>query len=245
MIRENLLILGAKSDIAMAVAYRFAEEGFDIQLAARKAETLDTTRRDIQIRHGVTITLHEFDVLDVENHHHFVATLKTLPTTVICAIGAMKNQDDCDRSPETTVLMIRSNFEGPAIVLNCFARAFQKRGHGTIIGISSCAGERGRASNYTYGSAKAGLTAYLSGLRNKHFQDGLKVITVIPGFVHTKMTENLNLPNILSVSPSTVGNVIYRGYWKKRDVIYIGWYWYIIMLIIKLIPERVFKRSRL
>ena len=245
MMRENLLILGAKSDIAMAVAYRFAQEGFDIQLAARNVKPLDTTQSDIQIRHEVVVTLHEFDVLDVENHHHFIAKLETLPTIVICAVGLMDNQDDCDRSVETTVLMMRSNFEGPAVVLHCFAQAFQKRGYGTIIGISSCAGERGRADNYTYGSSKAGLTAFLSGLRNKYFQDGLLVITVIPGFVHTKMTESLNLPKVLTVNTNTVGNVIYRAYKKKRDVIFIGWYWHIIMMIIRLIPEKFFKRSRL
>ena len=243
--KENLLILGAKSDIAMAVAYRFAQEGFDIQLAARNVKTLDTTQSDIQIRHEVAVTLHEFDVLDVENHHQFIASLETLPTIVMCAIGMMENQDNCDQSMKTTVLMIRSNFEGPAVVLHCFAQAFQKRGHGTLIGISSCAGERGRASNYTYGSSKAGLTAFLSGLRNKYFQDGLLVITVIPGFVHTKMTERLNLPTILTVNANTVANVIYRAYEKKRDVIYIGWYWHMIMMIIKLIPEKFFKRSRL
>ena len=243
--KENLLILGAKSDIAMAVAYRFAQEGFDIQLAARNVKTLDTTQSDIQIRHEVAVTLNEFDVLDVENHHQFIASLETLPTIVMCAIGMMENQDNCDQSMKTTVLMIRSNFEGPAVVLHCFAQAFQKRGHGTLIGISSCAGERGRASNYTYGSSKAGLTAFLSGLRNKYFQDGLLVITVIPGFVHTKMTERLNLPTMLTVNANTVANVIYRAYEKKRDVIYIGWYWHMIMMIIKLIPEKFFKRSRL
>ena len=243
--KENLLILGAKSDIAMAVAYRFAQEGFDIQLAARNVKTLDTTQSDIQIRHEVAVTLHEFDALDVENHHHFIASLETLPTIVMCAIGMMEHQDNCDQSMETTVLMIRSNFEGPSVVLHCFAQAFQKRGHGTLIGISSCAGERGRASNYTYGSSKAGLTAFLSGLRNKYFQDGLLVITVIPGFVQTKMTERLNLPKMLTVNANTVANVIYRAYEKKRDVIYIGWYWHLIMMIIKLIPEKFFKRSHL
>src|SRR5690606_12784913 len=116
---------------------------------------------------------------------------------------------------------------------------------GTIVGISSVAGERGRQSNYLYGSAKAGFTAYLSGLRNALFSDNVHVVTVLPGFVYTKMTENLNLPKLLTAQPSEVADAIYAAVQKKKNTIYVRWFWKWIMLIIKCIPEFIFKKLKL
>ncbi|HTR29705.1 MAG TPA: SDR family NAD(P)-dependent oxidoreductase, partial [Puia sp.] len=114
-------------------------------------------------------------------------------------------------------------------------------------GISSVAGERGRQSNYFYGSAKAGFTAYLSGLRNRLFHKGVHVLTVQPGFVNTKMTENMPLPGpaLLVASPELVADVVYKAVIKKKNVVYVKWFWRWIMLLVKSIPESLFKKLKL
>jgi short-subunit dehydrogenase len=113
------------------------------------------------------------------------------------------------------------------------------------VGISSVAGNRGRQSNYIYGSAKAGFTAYLSGLRNKLYHSKVHVLTVLPGFVNTRMTENLNLPKLLTAQPDEVGAAIYKAVKNKKDVLYVKWFWRWIMLIITSIPESMFKKRKL
>jgi short-subunit dehydrogenase len=131
------------------------------------------------------------------------------------------------------------------LLLNTVAARMELRGSGAIIGVSSVAGDRGRASNYVYGSAKAGFTAFLSGLRNRLTKKGIRVMTVKPGFVRTKMTEGMKLPNPLTATPSEVGQAVVKAWQKKRDVIYVRPVWWVIMTIIRAIPEVVFKRLNL
>jgi short-subunit dehydrogenase len=134
------------------------------------------------------------------------------------------------------------NYTGAVSILNVVAADFEQRGHGTIAGISSVAGDRGRQSNYIYGSAKAGFTAYLSGLRNRLAGTGVHVMTVKPGFCRTKMTENLELPAALTASPEQVAEAVFHGMDKQPNVIYTRWMWRWIMLIIRHIPEFIFKK---
>ena len=137
---------------------------------------------------------------------------------------------------------ISINFVGAASILAVVAEDFEKRGQGSIVGISSVAGDRGRQSNYVYGSAKAGLTAYLAGLRNRLAKSGGHVMTGKPGFCRTKMTENLDLPAALTASPEQVAEAVFQGLEKKRNTLYIRWMWRWIMLVIRHIPEFIFKR---
>ena len=122
---------------------------------------------------------------------------------------------------------------------------FADRGTGTLVGISSVAGLRGRATNYVYGSAKAALTAFLSGLRNRLASRGVHVVTVLPGFVATRMTEHMDLPALLTARPREVADAIHRAAEKKHNIIYVRPVWRVVMFVIKLIPESVFKKMRL
>jgi short-subunit dehydrogenase len=140
---------------------------------------------------------------------------------------------------------MRSNYEGPALILGLLANRFLERGHGTIVGVSSVAGERGRASNYVYGSAKAGFTAFLSGLRNRLASRGIHVMTVKPGFVRTRMTRGMKLPGPLTASPEVVGQQILTAAAARKDVVYIFPVWRVIMAVIRAIPEAIFKRRNL
>ena len=141
--------------------------------------------------------------------------------------------------------ILATNYIGAVSILNIIANDFEKRKSGVIVGISSVAGDRGRMSNYLYGSAKAGLTAYLSGLRNRLFHSGVHVLTVKPGFVRTKMTEGLPLPVLVTADPEQVAKKIYAAIKRRKNTIYILPIWLLIMYIIRNIPEAIFKKMKL
>ena len=140
---------------------------------------------------------------------------------------------------------METNYTGAVSILEIVASDFEARGHGFIIGFSSVAGERGRQSNYIYGSAKGGLTVYLSGLRNRLARRGVHVMTVLPGFVRSRMTEGMDLPERLTATPEEVAEDVYRAYRRKKDILYTMWFWRWIMIVIRSIPESMFKRLRL
>jgi len=237
-----LLVLGAKSDIARATAERFAFHGFNLLLAARKCHLLDDTAREYEKRYGVQAKSIEFDVLDFGSHPGFYSGLGENVCGVLCAVGYVGAQNRSGLGFEETRRIIDVNFTGCVSILDVVAADFEKRKGGFIIGISSVAGDRGRSSNYHYGSAKAAFTAYLSGLRNRLFTSGVFIMTVKPGFVATSMTRNLDLPPLLVSQPSDVADDIFRAWKRRRDVIYTKWFWKYIMIILAVVPEKLFKR---
>ena len=239
---KTALIIGARSDIATATAHEFARGGYAIILAARNAPSLEEAKQDIAVRYDVAVQTAEFDVLATENYDAFLSGLDVLPDVTVCAVGYMGEQSENETDIAAQQLVMRSNFEGPAAILSLIAEKLEERGSGAIVGISSVAGDRGRATNYVYGSAKAGFTAFLSGLRNRLAKKGVHVVTVLPGFVATKMTEGMDLPAKLTAEPSELGAAIYAAVQKRRNVIYVRKVWWLIMLIIRNIPEAIFKK---
>jgi len=243
---NNILILGANSDIAKALAHCYAKDGDTLMLAARQAEErLSSFCTDLKIRYESTAIPVEFDAFDMENHQAFYDGLPHSPSVVISVFGYLGDQEKGQNDVTEARKIIDANFTGVVSILNVVANDFEKKKSGTIIGISSVAGDRGRQSNYLYGSAKAGLTAYLSGLRNRLYPVGVHVMTVTPGFVQTSMTEALELPPLLTAQPETVAEHIKKSAIKGKNRIYTPWFWRYIMLIIRAIPEQVFKRLKL
>lgn len=240
-----VLILGAGSDIGRACAHFFAAKGHTIQLAARAPDRLTADQTDLQLRYGVSVSLHAVDALETDTHADFVQALPVLPDVAISVIGLLGTHTKNLKDTASAVQILRSNFEGPATLLGALATRFEARGSGTLVGVSSVAGNRGRASNYIYGAAKAGFTAYLSGLRHRLFPSGVHVVTVLPGFVDTAMTQGMNLPPRLTAQPGQVAEAIYYAIVKKRNIIYFKPIWRVIMAIIWALPEEVFKRTRL
>ncbi|NLR77684.1 SDR family oxidoreductase [Chitinophaga eiseniae] len=241
----TILLLGAGSDMAIAIARKFAAEKYNIQLAARAADTLIPQQQDLQVRYGVTVTTHAFDATNFTSHAAFYAGLPATPDITICVFGYLGDQEKAQQQWDEAVNIINTNYTGAVSILNVVANSYADRKQGVIVGISSVAGERGRQSNYIYGSAKAGFTAYLSGLRNRLFRSGVHVMSVQPGFVNTRMTQHLTLPPLLTAQPEAVAQAIFKGIEKKKNVLYVKWHWRYIMLIIKLIPESIFKKLSL
>lgn len=242
---STVLILGATSDIGISIASVFAENKYDIQLAARDCTKLSSLKNDLSIRYNIQCNSYNFDATDFDSHSSFYETLVPKPTITVCVFGYMNDNEIVAENLSETLKTIQTNFTGAVSILNIIAKDYTAQQKGCIVGISSVAGERGRQSNYIYGSAKAGFTAYLSGLRNKLYKNGVHVVTVLPGFVFTKMTEHLNLPKLLTAQPDEVAKAIFNAVRKKKDIIYIKWFWRWIMCIIKLIPEAIFKRMKL
>ncbi|AHM04682.1 oxidoreductase, short-chain dehydrogenase/reductase family [Roseibacterium elongatum DSM 19469] len=238
-----VLILGATSGMAREIARTFAAAGHPIQLAARNVGRLADDKADLETRHGIAVTLHEFDAFDLDAHKAFVDGLPALPAIAVCAVGAMGQHEENINDPKAGAQVMRANFEGPASILGHLANAMETRGSGTLVGISSVAGDRGRASNYVYGAAKAGFTAFLSGLRNRLAHKGVHVVTVKPGFVATAMTEGMDLPEKLTAQPVEVANAIRSAVQSQKNVIYVRPIWRLIMLVIRAIPEPIFKKT--
>lgn len=242
---DTVLVLGARSDIGLAVAHRFAAAGHPVALALRDAAEFEAARADIAIRHDVSVTLHDYDALDTEALAGFVDSFEPAPGIVVCAVGTMGDQATSEADPAAAARVMRTNYEAPALVLERFAARMEAQGHGTLVGISSVAGDRGRAVNYVYGSAKAGFTAYLSGLRNRLSDTGVHVVTVKPGFVDTRMTEGMDLPGPLTARPEAVAEAIARAVARERSVVYVKPVWRAIMMLIRAIPEPIFRRTRI
>jgi decaprenylphospho-beta-D-erythro-pentofuranosid-2-ulose 2-reductase len=238
------LILGATSDIGVAIARKFASEKFDVLLAARKPEQLKPLESDIRIRYGVNCSSLAFDALRYNSHAGFFNSLQPVPEISICVFGILDDEVQAFDDWHLTERMINTNFTGAVSILNVIAKEYISLKKGTIIGISSVAGDRGRASKLIYASAKAAFSTYLSGLRNKCYKEQVHVITVQPGFVYTKMTESQPLPKAITSTPAEVADIIYNAYLKKKNIIYVKWFWRYIMLIIQSIPEFMFKKMK-
>lgn len=242
----TVLILGATSDIGRTIAGEFARNGYDLQLAARNAATLAQDAEDLRLRHGCGISALTCDVLDPpEQLSDWVSALDPLPDVAVCVVGLLGQQASDQNDPAAADLVMRSNYNGPAAVMAALANRFAARGCGILVGIGSVAGERGRATNYIYGSAKAGFSAFLSGLRNRLARQGVHVLTVKPGFVDTRMTAGMTLPPALTARPDEVGRAVFAACKARRDVIYVRPIWRLIMAIIRAIPEALFKRMSL
>lgn len=239
------LILGASSDVAIACAQEFAKHGYDLYLAGRDVAVLEEHAADLRIRYQVKAKANAFDALQFEQHPDFYRALTPRPEVTICVFGLLGIQEESEKNWVECKKVMDSNYTGAVSILNCVANDYEATNKGIIVGISSVAGERGRQSNYIYGSAKAGFTAYLSGLRNRMASTGVHVVTVKPGFIYTKMTEALKLPKPVTAKPAHLGRAIFKAVKNRKNVIYVLPIWRLIMLIIRNIPERIFKKLKL
>lgn len=243
----NILILGATSPIARAVAQEYASHGHEIYLASRQAERAAEVAADIALRQNVRVGSGAFDATDMDAHADFIAHVEQTfgPIDVmLVAFGEMGEQDASQRDAQAARHVIDVNYTGAASICEAMAAAMIPRQRGAIMGISSVAGERGRQSNYIYGSAKGAFTLYLQGLRNRLHAHGIHVLTAKLGFVDTPMTDGLKT-KLPIASPESVGRALYKAEQRQVNVLYYPRFWAGIMGIIRVIPEPVFKRLKL
>jgi len=244
--KKAVLILGATSAIARATAAAFASQGASLYLASRDEEELRRISSDLQLRYGAEVHYGLFDAKATDTHEaFFLSVISVFPdlSGVVLAFGYLGDQSAAQDFKEAAKI-VTSNYTGAVSILGYCANHFESQRAGFIVGIASVAGDRGRQSNYVYGSAKGALSLYLQGLRNRLHASGVRVITIKPGFVDTAMT--FGLPGLFLVaSPQSIGKGIVAALGKSTDVVYLPWFWRYIMLIIRCIPEFIFKRMKL
>ncbi|MGA2500882.1 MAG: SDR family oxidoreductase [Tepidisphaeraceae bacterium] len=244
---RRIIILGATSAIARELARLLAgEPRTQIILAGRDVAELDCEAADLRIRSGAEASAVRFDALDFASHadawKQWTVGFDGDIGVVVC-FGTLPEQAEAQESAEVSRLAIESNFLGVVSILTPAANTLAERHGGFICVIGSVAGDRGRQSNYVYGSAKAGLAAFVQGMRQRLAKAGVRVLTVKPGFTDTAMT--FGLPGMFLVaSPARVAADIHRAIRRGRNVIYTPWFWRWIMWIIRMMPEEVFVRLK-
>lgn len=243
----SVLILGGSSTIGREVAREFAKRKHDLYLAGRNLAEIEALAQDFRIRYNVKVLSGYFDATSFESHAGFLDhAMNQMPSIdhVLVAFGYLglePTQNDFLDSKR----IIDANYLGAVSILTHVARKFEEMRRGSIIVISSVAGDRGRRRNYVYGSAKAGLSAFTQGLRSRLADVGVHVLTVKPGVVDTPMAESAAVPRFLVASPERVARDIVNATRGKKDVLYTPWYWGIIMFAIRALPEGLFKNLNL
>jgi len=244
---KKILIIGAGSAIAEAAARQWAAQGHSLYLLARNEERLGAMAADLKVRGAAVAAFGVLDVNQFERHaaaiDAAVAALSGLDTVLI-AHGTLGDQKHCEKDVAATLQELNTNALSVISMLTLLANRFEAQRYGTLAVIGSVAGDRGRQSNYVYGTAKGAVTIFLQGLRNRLQPAGVQVLTIKPGFVDTPMTASFK-KGPLWATPEAVAASIVSAVEKRRDVLYTPWFWLGIMTLIKLVPERVFKKLKL
>lgn len=243
---QRVAVFGATSAMAQETVRLLAGRGAELFLVGRDPAKLESVAADARVR-GARVEVAAADLDETAGHaallDRAVAALGHLDA-VLVAHGVLADSDACERDRGAAERVLVTDLLGPVMLCEEAAARLAARGAGTLVAISSVAGDRGRQSNYVYGAAKGGLSIYLAGLRNRLFKRGVHVVTVKPGFVDSPMTAHLP-KNPLFAPPSAVAAAIVRAVERRRDVVYVPGFWRAIMWIIRHVPERIFKRLSL
>lgn len=245
---RNILILGATSAIAEATARRFAATGARFYLVGRNADKLATIARDLEIRSAQAVYSESIDLDLLDQHPALLSRAEEALGGIDVALiahGVLPDQQACQQSVSITLAAIQTNALSVISLATLLANSFEVRGQGVLVAIGSVAGDRGRASNYVYGAAKGMVALFLQGLRNRLAGKNIQIITIKPGFVDTPMTAALEKKGLLWAQPDQIAQGIVAAVERRRDVVYLPWFWRWIMLVILHIPEGIFKRTKL
>ncbi len=242
---KRIVILGATSGIALEVQRQLARRGCELLLVARSSEHLADLQADLTIRGARHVVTYCADLASVQQHASvFEFARRTFPDfdTVLLAYGSMRDQQDAETSVDTLLGELQTNFVSASAILTLFAADLERRRTGCLAAITSVAGDRGRRSNYVYGSAKGALSLFLQGLRSRLYPAGVRVITIKPGPVQTPMTDHL-ANSARFADPEQVARDIVRALeLRAPDVLYTPKIWRYVMTAVQRIPETIFKR---
>jgi short-subunit dehydrogenase len=245
---KRIIIFGATSAIATACARQWTAQGASLFLVGRDRDKLESVANDLAVRGAAATHRMQMDANDVSDHRKVVAAavqaLGGLDIALI-AHGTLPDQSACEADSMMAMREFSTNGASVIALLLVLANHFERQGNGAIGVITSVAGDRGRPSNYVYGSAKAAVSVFCEGLRARLFKSGVSLTDIRPGFVATPMTQGLKLPGPLVAQPEVVAERIVQGIDRKKDVLYAPAFWWPIMMIIRNIPRSVFKRMKL
>jgi decaprenylphospho-beta-D-erythro-pentofuranosid-2-ulose 2-reductase len=243
----RILILGATSAISRSMARLLAAQGHSLFLAGRDEEDLTRLACDLSVRYGAAVYWGAVDAQDFGSHESFLRRVYAVMGPVdgvVCAIGYLGAQPEDSKKEDAVRRIADTNFTGPVSLIAPLANQMEASGSGFILGISSVAGDRGRQSNYAYGAAKGAFSLYLQGLRNRLHTCGVRVITIKLGFVDTAMT--YGKPGLFLVAaPEKVARRLCRLSERAAGEYYVPRFWWLLMLVIRSLPEAVFKRLKL
>lgn len=244
---QKILIIGATSAIAEASARQWAARGVALFLVGRNAARLETIAADLRVRGAASVGCFVMDATEHTAHPAMLAAVTTALGGIDVALiahGTLPDQKACESSVELSLREIDSNGISVIALATRLANQFEAQGSGTLAVIASVAGDRGRQSNYVYGAAKGMVSLFLQGLRNRLSKKGVQVLTIKPGFVDTPMTASFK-KGALWAQPEDIAHGIVSAIDGKKDVVYLPGFWRLIMLVIRHIPERIFKRLSL
>ncbi len=247
MKEKRVLIIGATSAIAEGLARIYADLKWRLFLVARNADRLEIMRDDLYFRGASVVDTFCMDANEKDKIAEMCKIVWSDADTVDVALIAHGTLPDQKRAQADLVYAqkeFRTNAESVILCMEALAAGFIKQGHGSLAVIGSVAGDRGRASNYLYGAAKSAVDVYASGLRARLFMHGVHLLTIKPGFVSTPMTAQLDLPVLLTATPAAVARDICKSIAKRKNILYTPWFWRWIMLIIRWLPEGLFKRLK-
>lgn len=245
--RGPVLVFGATSGIAKAVALELAKLGHPLYLAARDPEELARVAADLHIRTGVQVWSEVFDAADEDSYSRYLQDVYSAAGKlegVVFAVGYLGDQSKAEEDWTEAKKILETNFVQAAGILHLVGSLLELQESGWIVALSSVAGDRGRMSNYVYGSAKGGLTVFLQGLRSRMQKSGVHVMTVKPGPVDTSMTYGMDKLPLLA-DPAKVGATIVKALQKRKDVVYVPAPWKLIMFVLRSVPEKIFKKTSL
>lgn len=246
MNEPHVVVVGATSAVAQAAIRVWAQRGHALTLVARNADELERVAADTRVRGAADVTAVVGDLTDTAFITQTVRSMK-VPRIALVAHGSLTDSARADTDADYLAAELQTNFMSTVLWAQALAErmAADSATGGTVAVISSVAGDRGRGSNHAYGAAKAGVTAFCSGLRARMAARRVHVVTVKPGFIDSPMTAHIAKKGALWATPEAVATGIVRAIDKKRDVVYLPGFWRLIMLIIRHIPERIFKRLKI
>ena len=242
---KRILIIGATSTIAEHCARIWATKGYALHLVGRNEKRVQTIAADLKVRGASEVTTFCSDLNDMDKHEELINLADNALGSVdivLIAHGTLSNQKECELSVEETLAEINTNALSTISLLTHIANRFEAKQAGTVAVISSVAGDRGKASNYVYGSAKAMVTAFTSGLRQRLYKSHVAVVTIKPGFVDTPMTASFK-KGLLWAKPDSVAEKIVNAINKRKNEVYVPAFWWAVMLVIKGIPNRIFSKK--
>jgi len=239
---KYVLIIGAKSELGIELARLYASNQYNLYLAGRSINDMQGEADYLEKTFSIKVILSNLDVTDFTSHQKFYESMTIKPIGVIYAAGYYPDPLLAGTNWKESANTINVNYAGAVSLLNIISEEFYQYKSGFIVGIASVSGVRGRAKNYIYGSSKAALITYLSGLRNKLDKSKVDVLTVISGYVQTKKSPKNELSKSLVINPKQLAKKIFIAQQEKKSIIYSSYVWRIIMLIIKILPESIFKK---